>query len=173
MLTDAEREQLCTHLRRSARQFRQALANLTPAQWTFAPGDGAWPVAGIAEHLVLIETSVLEKVRSTFDLWPAASEEQRARAPHKDRILLERVPVRGVKAQAPPHAQPQGRWTAATEAEAAFDGIRGETIAYALSTAADLRGRVAEHPALKLLDGYQWLLLWRATRSATSRKWRK
>ena len=160
MLTDAEREVLCNHLRGTARQFRDALAGLTAAQWNFAPGGAAWSIAGIAEHLVLTETNVLARVQTTLLESPPAYPELLAKAPHKDRIILERVPVnREAKAEAPHTSRPSGRWPTPAATAAAFDAVRERTLAYAATTADDLRGHYATHAALKDLDGYQWLLL--------------
>jgi len=160
MLTDVEREILVQHLEKTAQQFRDSLAGLTGAQWTFAPGGAAWSIAGIAEHLIITEGNVLRRVQTTLLESPPSPEEWRAKAPHKDRMLLERVATdRNVKAQAPEASHPAGRMATPAEALAAFENARGRTLAYASGTLDDLRGHYSTHAALKELDGYQWLLL--------------
>ena len=158
MLTGAERETLCAHLRRTAQLFRDAIAGLSAAEWRYEPGGGAWSIAEIAEHVALTEASILERVRGSL-LDSPPDPDFMARARQKDRVLLERVPVRTFKAQAPASARPVRRWATLEEALAAFGEGRDRTLRYAGETQDDLRGHVEAHFALKQLDGYQWLLM--------------
>jgi hypothetical protein len=41
---------------------------------------------------------------------------------------------------------------------AAFEASRARTLDYARNGQVDLRGHAAPHPALGVIDGYQWLL---------------
>jgi hypothetical protein len=160
MLTGPERDALLQHLDQTAQNFRDAIAGLTPEQWNFSPADEAWSIAGIAEHLIVSETNVLERVRTVLLESPPIAPELAAKSAQRDSLILTRVATdRGVKAQAPPHSHPQGRWTSAAQALAAFNHVRASVLDYAATTQDDLRGHFFPHPALRDLDGYQWLLL--------------
>ena len=158
MLTDEDRKALEAHLERSAQLFRDAISGLSAAQWSFEPGGGSWSIAEIAEHVAITEASILERICGSL-LHSPADPDFMARARQKDRVLEERIPVRTSKAQAPDAARPLRRWATPAEAQAVFDQGRDRTLRYVLDTQDDLRGHAEAHAALKLLDGYQWLLM--------------
>ena len=77
----------------------------------------------------------------------------------KDEMILERVPLRSHKAQAPEFLKPTNRWATREELVAAFEKSRSATIDYVRSTNDDLRDHFGLHPTLGTLDAYQWILL--------------
>ena len=158
MLSDQERDLLRTQLDRTAHEFVDAIAGLSPGQWEFRPSVGAWSIGDIAEHVAVTEASILERVRNTLMATPAMPERSEA-ARGKDRLLLERVPTRNVKVQAAPELQPTRRWTLPAQVLQAFREARLQTSRYAATTDDDLRSHFAPHPSLRDLDGFQWLLL--------------
>jgi hypothetical protein len=61
--------------------------------------------------------------------------------------------------EAPETVRPSGgRYASAEEAAADFAEARAAVLEFARTTAADLRAVFVPHPALRELDGYQWLL---------------
>jgi hypothetical protein len=77
----------------------------------------------------------------------------------KDEIVLERIPDRSHKAQAPEFLRPTGRWATEADLTKAFEDSRAATMEYIRTTNDDLRDHFFDHPVLGTLDGYQWLLL--------------
>ena len=69
------------------------------------------------------------------------------------------MPDRSRKAQAPEQLKPTGRWATEAELTKDFEQTRASEMAYLGETKEDLRNHFEEHPALKTLDAYQWLIL--------------
>lgn len=160
MLTAEERQLLCDHLRTTSDRLIHAIDGISEAEWNFAPASGGWSICGVAEHLAVVEQNTLAKVRGPLLESAPTPEEVRAKAPQRDRLILERLPFnRETKVQAGAASSPCGRWTAAADLLAAFRSARAQTIEYASTTEDDLRGHFSTHSALRDLDGYQWLLL--------------
>jgi hypothetical protein len=87
------------------------------------------------------------------------SPDRRGETQGKDETILKAVPDRSRKFQAPERLQPTGRWAKWEEMLKAFESARAAEIAYLKETKEDMRSRFEEHPFLKTLDAYQWLLL--------------
>jgi len=83
----------------------------------------------------------------------------------KDQLIIEKVPDRSHKVQAPEILRPTGRWANEADLTKAFEGARSATISYVQTTNDDLRDHFFDHPVFGPLDGYQWILLL-ATHSA-------
>jgi hypothetical protein len=64
-----------------------------------------------------------------------------------------------VKVQAPEMLRPTHRFASQQALLDHFKESRDRTIAYVANTQDDLRSHFGDHPLLKTLDGYQWLLL--------------
>jgi predicted DNA-binding protein YlxM (UPF0122 family) len=157
-LAAQEREAALKSFEATRDKFLQSIAGLSEKQWTFKPAPDRWSVAEVAEHITISESTLFDLVQKRIMTSPAAPE-KRAQVAGKDEIVLERVPDRSHKAQAPEFLRPTGRW--ATEAELAktFEESRKATMDYIRTTNDDLRDHFMDHPMLGTLDGYQWLLL--------------
>jgi hypothetical protein len=157
-LTAQERESALKSFEATRDKFLQSMAGLSEKQWTFKPAPDRWSVAEVAEHITISESTLFDLVQKRIMMSPAAPE-KRAQVAGKDLIVMERVPDRSHKAQAPEFLRPTGRW--ATEAELAktFGESRKATMDYVRTTNDDLRDHFMDHPLLGTLDGYQWLLL--------------
>jgi len=88
-----------------------------------------------------------------------AAPEKREQVKGKDQMILERMPDRSHKAQAPEILRPTGRWATEAELTKAFEDSRKTTMDYVRTTNDDLRDHFYDHQAFGTLDGYQWLLL--------------
>jgi hypothetical protein len=157
MITGAERETLRTHLERTGALALAAIDRLSEAQWEFRPAPDAWSVGEVAEHIAIAEATVLARVGAMLSQAPEP--ERAAEVAGKDRFVLERVPVRRHKATAPEVMRPAGRPTTPAQVTAAISAARERTLRFVASTEADLRGFFEPHPALQVLDAFQWLLL--------------
>lgn len=156
-MTPEERSRAIQYLEQTRQAFLDATSDLSDAQWHFREAEGRWSVADCAEHMALSEAFVFrifQKVAASSD----ARGELREAARGKDPLMFDRVPARALRVQAPEHLRPARRWPDPTEAVRQFLASRGVTIEFAKTTNLDLRNLFAEHPFLKTLDGYQWLL---------------
>ena len=131
----------------------EAVRGLTAEQWAFKAADEQWSIAGVLEHLAIIEGRVhglIAKLAEVPDAEPGT--ENLA----MDQIIPEKVPLRTSKVEAPPAAHPAGQCSP-QELLQQFLERRSCTIEL-LQTAAHLRGRVLTHFVFGPWDGYQWIL---------------
>ena len=68
------------------------------------------------------------------------------------------IPDRSRKANAPEQLHPTGRWATKAELLKHFQETRAKEIAYLTETKDDLRSHFDEHPFLKTMDAWQWLI---------------
>ncbi len=157
-LTSEERESALKSFQTTRDNFLKSISGLSQKQWTFKPAPDRWSVAEVAEHITVSESAIFSLVQKQVMTSPAAPE-KRAQVKGKDEMILQRVPDRSHKAQAPEFLRPTGRW--ATEAELAktFENSRAATTEYIRTTNDDLRDHFFDHPVFGTMDGYQWLLL--------------
>jgi uncharacterized damage-inducible protein DinB len=157
-LTPEERESALKSFQATRDKFLQSIAGLSQKQWTFKPAPDRWSVAEVAEHIAVSESTLSGLVEKQIMASPAAPE-KREQVKGKDEIILERVPDRSHKAQAPEFLRPTGRWATEADLTKAFEESRQATIDYIRTTNDDLRDHFFDHPVFGTLDGYQWLLL--------------
>ncbi len=156
-LSKQERDRATDYLKQTQKDFLGAISGLSEAQWKFKPAPDRWSVAEVAEHIGVAEFSIWVLVRDKMMKAPATPEKA-AEAKGKDEIILEKIPDRSRKAQAPEPLKPTGRWTTQAGLVKDFEDTRSEEIAYLSETKEDLRNHFEEHPALKTMDAYQWML---------------
>jgi hypothetical protein len=127
-------------------------AGLSPSQCDFKPAPDRWSIAEIIEHVVLIESRVHAIVGKMDEAPLSDPDSNLARI---DDFILNEVPIRSTKLQAPPQVSPTRRW-AGPEALEHFAESREKTIQ--LLATSVLRGHVVPHRIFGPWDGYQWLL---------------
>jgi len=154
-LTQAERDRAIAELTASRQQFLDSVAGLSPAQWNFKPDEKTWSVAECAEHIALSEDLIFGSITKIAQ-GPAAPDKKSAVT---DEFILAAVVDRSHKFQAPEVLQPKHTFATPQETIDHFKQSREHTIAYVRDTQDDLRGHFFDHPVLKTMDGYQWILL--------------
>ncbi|HUE22184.1 MAG TPA: DinB family protein [Bryobacteraceae bacterium] len=154
-LTQAERDRAIAELTASRQQFLDSVAGLSAAQWSFKPDEKTWSVAECAEHIALSEDLIFGSV-TRIAQGPAMPDKKSAVT---DDFILQAVVDRSHKFQAPEALRPKQTFATPQEAVDHFKQSRETTIAYVRDTQDDLRGHFFDHPVLKTMDGYQWILL--------------
>jgi uncharacterized damage-inducible protein DinB len=157
-ISPEERHFVLKYLQKTHDNFLQSIAGLSPQQWTFKPGPDRWSVAEVSEHIALAESAIFGLIQKQVMASPAAPE-KRQQVQGKDEIILEKMPDRSHKAQAPEILRPTGRWATEADLTKAFEESRKVTMDYVRTTNDDLRDHFFDHPVFGTLDGYQWLLL--------------
>jgi uncharacterized damage-inducible protein DinB len=157
-LTAQEREFALQQFQATRGNFIKSIAGLSAKQWSFKPAPDRWSIAEVAEHITVSESTLLNLVQTKIMQSPAAPE-KRELVKGKDQLILEKMPDRSHKAQAPEFLQPTGRWANEVELMKAFETARHATMDYVRTTNDDLRDHFFDHPVFGPLDGYQWLLL--------------
>ncbi|MGA2416957.1 MAG: DinB family protein [Candidatus Sulfotelmatobacter sp.] len=157
-LTPEEREAALKSFQATRDNFLKSIAGLSQKQWTFKPAPDRWSVAEVAEHIAVSESSLFALVQKQIMASPATPD-KREQVKGKDEIILQRVPDRSRKAQAPEFLKPTGRWATEADLTKAFEESRKATMDYIRTTDDDLRDHFFDHPLLGTMDAYQWLLL--------------
>jgi hypothetical protein len=167
------------YLRETRQQLLDSVSGLSEAQMKFKAAPDKWSVAEIVEHLVNAENAVFSVTQQIVKT-PLHAElqtlvkERVMKSPVppipdagpgtnglfiKDQTVILTVTNRATRRfQAPEPVAPRGKLTAKADLLAAFDKARTRTINYLETTNEDLRGHMAEHWVLGVLDAYQWLL---------------
>jgi uncharacterized damage-inducible protein DinB len=147
-LSSEEPESALKSLPTTRDNFLKSISGLSQKRWTFKPAPDRWSVAEVAEHITVSESAIFGLVQKQIMTFPAAPA-KRDPVEGKDEMILERVPDRSHKAQAPEFLRPTGRW--ATEAESAktFEDSRAATREYIRTTNDHLRDHFFDHPYLE------------------------
>lgn len=157
-LTKEERDRAIDYLKETQKDFLAATEGLSDAQWKFKAAPDRWSIAEVAEHIAVTEDTIWKLVSEKMMKSPATPEKA-AEAQGKDEIILTKVPDRSRKAQAPEQLKPTGRWATRAPLVKDFEDTRSQEVAFLKETKEDLRNHFEEHPFLKTIDAYQWLLL--------------
>ncbi|HWQ54626.1 MAG TPA: DinB family protein [Bryobacteraceae bacterium] len=157
-LSRGERDRAMSELHATRKQFLDAIAGLSAAQWNFKPSDTAWSIAETAEHIAVSEDFLFELVTKKVMASPAQPE-KKEEVKGKDETVLTLIRDRSTKAKAPETLLPKRRWATPQEVADHFGQSRNRTITYIETTPGDVRAHFARHPAAGLLDAYQWVLL--------------
>ena len=132
-----------------------ATKGLSAAQWNFKPATNRWSVAEVTEHIAAAEDFLMNLIQEQVLKAPARTNAVDVKA--LDELVLQKIPDRTVKAQAPEPLQPNNRFGSPKDSLKHFKASRAKTIAF-LKTAKDLRGHAINSPLGKPLDGYEWVL---------------
>jgi DinB family protein len=161
-VTTSEIEQAHRYLDQTRNGVIGATKGLSEAQWKFKPAPDRWSIAEIVEHMVLVQELVLGPVREQLAKSPVVSTDRDYK--HVDAVIVNQIPDRLQKFQAPEMIQPTGRW----EPSAALDRLLKDysRLSDYLDSTPDLRQHLVEAPPLKAvskgaydsMDGYQWVL---------------
>jgi hypothetical protein len=161
-LTKADVERGRNYLEQTCAGVIEATKGLSEAQWIFKPAADRWSIAEVVEHIVLTQDYILGPVREQLAKAPPAPDGFDTKK--VDGIIVNQVPDRSAKFQAPDPLRPTGRWTPSAALERLNDNTKRLT-EYLQSTP-DLRRHVLAAPPLQAaskgqytsMDGYEWLL---------------
>lgn len=153
-LTAPEREKLLEHLERTRQAFLASVDGLSQGQWNYRAAEGRWTIAEVAEHIAAAETMLRGFAEGA--LKEPASEEMLKDA-RRDDFVLQVVPDRSQKFEAPEPLRPRNRFGSPAAALDAFRNERAATIRL-VNEGGDLRAYAAKGPGGNPLDTYGWLL---------------
>ena len=157
-LTPEERDAALKLYQTTHDNFIKSISGLSQKQWTFKPAPDRWSVAEVAEHITVSETTIMGLIQHPLMQSPAAPD-KREQVKGKDQLILQRMPDRSHKAQAPEMLRPTGRWATEADLAKAFEDARKANMEYVRTTNDDLRDHFFDHRVFGTLDGYQWLIL--------------
>jgi hypothetical protein len=143
------------YLKQTRDALKAATSGLSEAQWTFKPEPHRWSVAEVVEHLAASEDFLRNLVVEQVMKAPGRAEA--ADVAEIDAFVLQAIPDRSQRVQAPEPLTPANRFASPAEALRHFENSRAATI-QALKSTPNLRGHAVDSPLGKQLDAYQWLL---------------
>jgi hypothetical protein len=155
-LTKDERERAISYLKETEKNFLGAIDKVSDVQWKFKAAPDRWSIAETAEHIATAEDFIWARVNEMMKA--PANPERRAETKDKDKIILDKIPDRSRKAQAPEPLKPTGKFATREELVKHFKEVRAKEIAFLENTKDDLRSHIADNPALDAMDAYQWVI---------------
>lgn len=154
-LTAEEINKAVNYLEKTRAGVLAATKGLSEGQWNFKPATNRWSAAEVTEHIAAAEDFLMDMVRAKVMTAPGRTEADDVKA--LDELVLQKIPDRTVKAQAPEPLQPDNRFGSPKESLKHFKASRAKTIEF-LKETKDLRQHAIDSPLGKKLDGYEWVL---------------
>ena len=131
-----------------------AVAGLSDAQSHFKPAPEAWSVAGIVEHLAIVEDRIVGRIQELLASPPEPDKPVATK--EADEILRHKILDRSSKAQAPEATHPTGK--SIVESLDSLVVSRNRIRDILMSVPADFRQRSSPHPRFGPMDCHQWLV---------------
>jgi Protein of unknown function (DUF664). len=154
-LSAEELNRATEHLKNTRAAFIAATDGLSAEQWNFKPAPDRWSVAQVAEHIAAAEDALFGLVQAQVMTAPARTEPVNVK--EIDDLILQAIPDRSAKRQAPEPLKPTARFGSGPESVSHFKEARAKTLAF-LTETKDLRDHAIDSPLGQKLDAYQWLL---------------
>jgi hypothetical protein len=150
-LTEMERQRLVAHLEMTAAWLADEVKELTPAQWSFKPGDAAWSIAQVIDHLLVVAPIYWDDLQAALKAAP-----QTRPSNTTDADMLWYGIDRTNREQAIPTEVPKGQFRDVRSALAEYARRHDRLLQYVRTTKDDLRGHSVNRQGC---DAYQWALL--------------
>lgn len=154
-LTAEDRRKAIEFLDHTRNEVLEATKGLSTAQWNYKPAPDRWSVAQVAEHIAAAEDFLMDMVRDKVMKAPPRTAPADVQA--VDAFVMQAVPDRSKKVQAPEPLRPTNRFGTPKESLKHFKQSRAKTIQFVKTTPA-LREHAVDSPLGKQLDAYEWVL---------------
>jgi hypothetical protein len=154
-LTQADRDKAVQYLESTKKDVLDATKDLSPAQWNFKPAPDRWSIAECMEHIAAAEDYIRGAVVEHVMLAPAAPGRDVAAI---DAAIIEHVPERTTKRQAPDEIKPTNRFGSPQGSIDHFIESRAKTETFVKDTPG-LRDHAADAPDGHKWDAYEFVLL--------------
>jgi len=141
------------YLKDTEKNFLDSFNHLSDAQLTFKAAPEKWSVMEVAEHVTKAEDMFNQMITEKIMKSPAEPDKAASTA-GKEEGILEKVPDRSVKAQAPEALKPTGQWATKDELIKHFKETRAKNIAYLKEHYPEMRQHTFDAPPPGLLDAY-------------------
>ncbi len=153
--TQAEKDKALKYLESTKQGVIDATKGLSAAQWNFKSAPDRWSVAEVMEHIAAAEDFIRGNITQNVMKAPARGTSEDVKT--LDDTVVEKVPDRSHKAQAPEPLKPTNRFGSPEASLKHFLESRQETEAF-LNSHNDLRDHATDSPMGKKLDAYEWVL---------------
>ena len=154
-LSQADRDKAIQYLESTKKDVLEATRGLSVAQWNFKSAPDRWSIAECMEHIAAAEDFIRGLVIEKVMLAPAAPGRDITAI---DAAIIENVPARKTKAQAPDEIKPSNRFGSPQGSIDHFVESRAKTIEFVKDTPG-LRDHAADAPDGHKWDAYEFVLL--------------
>jgi hypothetical protein len=154
-LTQGDRDKAMKYLETTRQGVVDATKGLSPAQWNFKAAPDKWSIAEVTEHIAAAEDYVRGMVVEKVMVAPARPAGEDVVA--IDEMVMQMIPDRSHKAQAPEPLKPSNRFGSPEGSLKHFVEARTTTEDF-LTKTPDLRAHAIDSPIGKKLDAYEWVL---------------
>jgi hypothetical protein len=153
-LSQADLDRGLQYLETTKKNIEEATRGLSDAQWNFKPSPFRWSMAQAMEHIALSEDLLREMVEDQIKKAPAAPDRDLKKT---DDMVLEVIPDRSKKFQAPEQLRPTNHFGSPDAALKHFLESRAKTVEL-LKNTPDLRAHAVDSGLFKKIDAYQRIL---------------
>ena len=153
-LSQAELDRGLQYLETTKKNIVEATRGLSDAQWNFKPSPFRWSMAQAMEHIALSEDLLREMVEDQIKKAAPAPDRDLKKT---DDMVLEVIPDRSKKFQAPEQLRPTNHFGSPDAALKHFLESRAKTVEL-LKNTPDLRAHAVDSGLFKKLDAYQRIL---------------
>lgn len=154
-LSAVELDRAVSYLKQTREGVIASTKGLSEAQWNFKPAPNRWSVAEVTEHIAAAEDFLMAMIQDKVMKAPARTEATDLKA--IDDFVVQAVPDRSHKVQAPEPLAPTNRFGNPKDSLKHFKESRAKTLKF-LKATKDLRAHAEDSPLGKKLDAYQWIL---------------
>ena len=154
-LTPADRDKAIQYLESTKQGVLEATKGLSAAQWNFKAAPDKWSVAEVTEHIAAAEDFIRGMIVEKVMVAPARPAGEDVTA--IDMMVMQNIPDRSHKAQAPEPLKPSNRFGSPDGSLKHFVEARATTEDF-LTKTPNLRDHAVDSPLNKKLDGYEWIL---------------
>jgi len=155
MYSTNEKLEVIQYLNRTKEDLLSAVAGLSESQLNFQTSPKCWSIAGVVEHVALVEDAVITRLLQEITSAPTVPADNKVR--ETDAGLLRKAVDRSVRFEAPGQFHPTGKALATSLDQ--FLNSRKKIVDFVQSTPLDLRQISTQHRVFGPLDGHQRLLV--------------
>ena len=153
-LTPADLDRGLQYLETTKKNIVDATRGLSEAQWNFKPSPFKWSAAQVIEHIAASEDLLRQMAEGQIKQAPPGPERDVKKT---DDRVLEVVPDRSKKFQAPEQLRPRNQFGSPEAALKHFLESRAKTVALMKNTP-DLRAHVVDSGLLGKIDAFERIL---------------
>jgi hypothetical protein len=153
-LSQADRDRAVQYLETTRKNIVDATRGLSDAQWNFKPSPFRWSVAQVMEHIAASEDLLRQIAEDQIKKAPPGPDRDLKKTDDK---VLEVIPDRSRKFQAPEQLRPRNQFGSPEAALKHFLESRAKTVEL-LNNTPDLRAHVVESGLLGKIDAYERIL---------------
>jgi hypothetical protein len=154
-LTQADKDKALQYLESTKKDVLDATRDLSPAQWNFKSAPDRWSIAECMEHIAAAEDFIRGRDADGVMKGPATPGRDVMKI---DAAIIENVPERKTKVQAPDEIKPTNRYGSPQGSIDHFVESRAKTEQF-LKDTPGLRDHTADSPTGAKWDAYEFILL--------------